>query len=1686
MKLKLSLLLVLIITFSWSQSSQTIKTFTANGTLVVPAGVTSISSQAWGGGGSGGGASGAGLLFGRGAAGGGGGAYASATLPVTPGETLYATVAGSTPGSTGSNGTAGLNSSVATAYDLLLSAAGGSGGGANNAGGTPLGGIGGTVAASTGTIKFAGLNGVNGNTWSLLSILLTSGAGGAGANFGGAGGPAVGSLILGTAPGNSGSAPGGGGSGAINSALGTSQAGGSGAAGKVIIAYTCPTYSITSLSATKICAAGNHESTVTINSSTSSLPVGTYVVTYNRSNPSATGLTANLTVTTAGTGDFQAVGLSSTNGFCEITITKLASVSCSSTLTSNNVAGIVILPATVGGTVSGGTTINSGSTSGLLTLSGSIGEPTNWQSSVSPFTVWMDIANTSTQYTSGPLTQTTQFRAVVESVYCDPEYSTATTVTVNTAPTIQLANSTSNVCSSSIAKTTTLERGWDSGSLTTYSIIWNSSPPNSFAAVTDVALVVATPLQIAVPAGTLPGTYTGTVTVKNTNGAVSNPGNIFTLTVIKTPTITTEGTITSVCKSGGIETTSLVYTQSTDAPTAYRIDWNDTANAAFLTDQELTPFNFSPGGGINNTIEVSPNVTPGTYSGILYVKNSNCEGSAPVSITISPATVGGTVSGGTTINSGSTSGLLTLSGHTGSVVKWQSSVSPFTTWSDIANTNTTYTSGALTETTQFRAVVQSCSEVNSAATTVTVDSAPQITDVFVLETCFVTRQFSIFMPLHYTETTGTGTTYSIVWNSSPANSFAAVTDAVLTPSPLSIIIPAGTVPGTYTGILTIKNSSGISSPGFDFTVKLNEIPQVVIPQPITSVCASTSLQYTSLQYFNGTGNATEYFIDWDNTANASLLNDQPVTPYKFAEEGILETIEISANALPGTYSGTIYLANEHCNGSYPVSITISPKTIGGTVSGGTTINYGSTSDLLTLSGHTGSVVKWQSSVSPFTTWIDIANTNTTYTSGALTETTQFRAVVKSGVCSEINSASTIVTVDSTPQITDVLLIESCSTRQFSTFVPLHYTETTGTGTTYSIVWNSSPANSFAAVTDAALTPSLSIIIPAETDPGTYTGTLTIKNSSGISSPGFDFTVKIHEVPQIYTTHEVPSVCASTSLQYFSLQYFGTTGNPTEYYIDWDDTANAALLNDQPVTAYKFAEEGILETNEISANALPGTYSGVIYYTNEHCTGGYSIRITISPATVGGAVSGGATINSGDTSGLLTLSGQTGSVVKWQSAISPFTEWTWTDIANTDTTYTSGSLTQTTQFRAVVQSGDCAVINSEPTTVTVNSVPTIELTNSAIQYCLDEYTYSHYANLPYDNTTGSPVTYSIVWDSSPTNNFTPVTDVALPATPIKIFVPVGTTSATYSGTLTVKNANGDMSSPLAFTLKIGKSPSITIYDVIRPVCASSDLQNAVLEYSIVSGNPTSYYIDWNQTANDALLDDQPSTPYEFEGIGGLIETIQISANAQPGTYSGTLYIVDAPCVGSHAVSIVIKASPTAPIIGEITPALPNGPLGTVALSGLPLGEWVILVTPMSGGRQSLQRGSGENTFITALGEDSYTFSVTNNDTDCGSAESEIAVVPYAPAQEKTTKTKVTSESSDNNVLVSVLNKEINIDTFNQNIDNVFVYDVSGNLIYRKNAVGDSKLSIDNLRASNQVLIVKVVLSNSHIETKKVMY
>ena len=131
-------------------------------------------------------------------------------------------------------------------------------------------------------------------------------------------------------------------------------------------------------------------------------------------------------------------------------------------------------------------------------------------------------------------------------------------------------------------------------------------------------------------------------------------------------------------------------------------------------------------------------------------------------------------------------------------------------------------------------------------------------------------------------------------------------------------------------------------------------------------------------------------------------------------------VSVSTGALTANTNFYVVAVNTAttCNRTLnTVTVNVDPATVAGSVTGGSTVCQGSTSAELTLSGYTGSIVRWEyryDNGGGYGSWTAIANTNNTYTSFALSPVRyQFRAVVQSGVCAALNSGATTVNVSPT-------------------------------------------------------------------------------------------------------------------------------------------------------------------------------------------------------------------------------------------------------------------------------------------------------------------------------------------------------------------------------------------------------------------------------------------------------------------------------------------------------------------------------------------------------------------------------------------------------------------------------------------------------------------------------------------------
>jgi hypothetical protein len=337
-------------------------------------------------------------------------------------------------------------------------------------------------------------------------------------------------------------------------------------------------------------------------------------------------------------------------------------------------------------------------------------------------------------------------------------------------------------------------------------------------------------------------------------------------------------------------------------------------------------------------------------SGTCSSANSN-----PATITVNPASVGGSVSGSATKCTGSNNGTLTLSGQTGTIVKWQSSTNGGSTWTDIANTTTTQSYSNLTVTTQYRAVIGGCTTVNSTIATITV-------------------------------------------------------------SPVSV---GGTVSGS------------------------------------TTVCPGSNSGSLTLSGQTGA------VIRWESSINGgSTWSTISNTSTSQTYTNLTQTTQFRALVISGA-----------CTSAYSTvaTITVGSAGNGGVVSGSTSVCSGSNSGTLTLSGQSGTVVKWQLSTNGGSTWTDIANTTTSQSYTNLTQTTLYRAVV-SGCSSTINSTAATITVKPTPIVS---ITASDAANQFCNALTLSANSTLAV---QSYMWSTGATQSSINLTTANPAGNYSVIV----------------------------------------------------------------------------------------------------------------------------------------------------------------------------------------------------------------------------------------------------------------------------------------------------------------------------------------------------------------------------------------------------------------------------------------------------------------------------------------------------------------------------------------------------------------------------------------------------------------------------------
>lgn len=268
---------------------------------------------------------------------------------------------------------------------------------------------------------------------------------------------------------------------------------------------------------------------------------------------------------------------------------------------------------------------------------------------------------------------------------CVSATRTSAIITINSNPTISTAAATgvvTGVCQSTSAQTTTMDYTGTTLSPTSYSIDWATLADQGSTAF-SFAAGGGTLTGIIIPAGTTSGTYTGTMTVTNANGCIATKAITLTVNPVLTAAVSISASSGTVCAGANVTFTAT----GTNPGTAPVYQWklngvNVGTNSTTYTNSALL---------LNNdvvTCEMTSNATP-CLTGSPVTSNAITVASS------GPATTGviicaggsGSLSSSTTCANGSAVSTGTQEARTGGQISRSSGV----TWSDPVNIEATGT-----------------------------------------------------------------------------------------------------------------------------------------------------------------------------------------------------------------------------------------------------------------------------------------------------------------------------------------------------------------------------------------------------------------------------------------------------------------------------------------------------------------------------------------------------------------------------------------------------------------------------------------------------------------------------------------------------------------------------------------------------------------------------------------------------------------------------------------------------------------------------------------------------------------------------------------------------------------------------------------------------------------------------------
>ncbi|MFT7591079.1 MAG: gliding motility-associated-like protein [bacterium] len=897
---------------------------------------------------------------------------------------------------------------------------------------------------------------------------------------------------------------------------------------------------------------------------------------------------------------------------------------CASKSTSVNVN---VSPKAVGGTVSGTQTVCSGSNTGVISLSGQTGNVVRWDSASSSTGPWKSIANTSLNQTYNNLVTTTYFRAIVGNGNCSIDSSSVAAITVTPPSKGGSVSGATGVCAGSNSGTVTVSSHignvlkWQ---FSTNGNLWNNIV-NKGTTQSYTNLSQTTYYRAVVQNG-------------NCNIAYSNPAKV----TVDATTVggSTSGTVT-VCPEGNSGYVIL------------------NGNVGDVTRWEMT----SPGSSlwtkIMNTSDSLwyKDLTKSTvYRAVVQNGACNIEVSGNETVTVLSKSNAGTIIGAKEVCETGNSGRLTLNGITGNILKWQSQ-SNGGSWTDIYSTKATHDWYNLADTTTYRVVVSNsgCNSDTSSTTTVLVN--PRSDGGYISGVDAVCAGTN----------TATLNAKALVggvaeWQTS-TNGYApwvSMSSSASTTYDISNL--------TNTTYYRTKVKSGVCAAEYSATKSVEATKVSNAGTVVKNLELCEGINFGVIKVTGTTGSV----VKWQSTGSATgTWSNENITTTTFEVQNISSNLYLRAIIKNGVCSADT---------SKVAIVEVSKKSNAGNIYGNdqwcSEINAG----ILELKDLTGDVLYWEESETEGATWNKVVTNSTTYYYKNISSSTQYRAVVRNGVCSD--ATSQIVKVDISEVSKSGTLVsdqnEVCQAINIGTIQLMDYKGDIVDWERYSRVkdqWisaqNQGDRQGFYNITepliyraivknnfcDADTSESIMIAVSTISVGGTLSGDIEACQGIGFSE------LTVHD----YTGETIIWQKSQSSLG------------------PWNDLTEKS-------------DKLRIENKGASAFYRVKVKSGVCASNNSNM-----LLHTIYKPTISGEIIGGGDICNGGNNGVLELIGYNGKVLDWEQLKE---DGSWEPIGFDGDLYWYENIKTSTAFRAFVQNGTCAADYSASESIEVHPLPQV--------------------------------------------------------------------------------------------------------------------------------------------------------------------------------------------------------------------------------------------------------------------------------------------------------------------------------------------------------------------------------------------